>query len=158
MQIQISWLLQKPTDLDLHCLQRQGISGLSRTRVKSQHKSKKLLVHVLGDFNFREIVWPARLSKCGTMLSQSKGQMLPDIMDDHGLEQMIHFPTHDNKTPCTWFLPLYRVNFRIFTLQTNLVITTLFQDFLKIFIPHIKKPWREVFSYWRGDFETIRMC
>ena len=25
---------QKPTDLDLHCLQRQGISGLSRTRVK----------------------------------------------------------------------------------------------------------------------------
>ena len=36
MQIQISWLLQKkPTDLDLHCLQRQGISGLSRTRVKA---------------------------------------------------------------------------------------------------------------------------
>ena len=32
VQIQISWLLQKPTDLDLHCLQRQGISGFSRTR------------------------------------------------------------------------------------------------------------------------------
>ena len=29
MQIQISWLLKKPTDLDLHCLQRQGISGLA---------------------------------------------------------------------------------------------------------------------------------
>ena len=27
--------LQKPTDLDLHCLQRQGISGFSRTRVKN---------------------------------------------------------------------------------------------------------------------------
>ena len=26
--------LAKPTDLDLHCLQRQGISGFSRTRVK----------------------------------------------------------------------------------------------------------------------------
>ena len=25
---------QKPTDLDLHLLQRQGISGFSRTRVK----------------------------------------------------------------------------------------------------------------------------
>ena len=35
MQIQISWLLQKRTDLDLHCLQRQGISGFSRTRVKN---------------------------------------------------------------------------------------------------------------------------
>ena len=34
VQIQISWLLQKPIDLDLHCLQRQGISGFSRTRVK----------------------------------------------------------------------------------------------------------------------------
>ena len=33
MQIQISWLLQKPTDLNLHCFQRQGISGFSRTRV-----------------------------------------------------------------------------------------------------------------------------
>ena len=33
VQIQISWLLQKPTDLDLHCLQRKGISGFSRTRV-----------------------------------------------------------------------------------------------------------------------------
>ena len=36
MQIQIklaseSWLLQKPTDLDLHCLQK-GISGFSWTR------------------------------------------------------------------------------------------------------------------------------
>ena len=34
MQIQISWLLQKPNDLDLHCLQNQGISGFSRTRVE----------------------------------------------------------------------------------------------------------------------------
>ena len=34
VQIQISWLLQKPIDLDLHCLQRQGMSGYSRTRVK----------------------------------------------------------------------------------------------------------------------------
>ena len=33
MQIQISWLLQKPTDLDRHCLQRQGIFWFSRTRV-----------------------------------------------------------------------------------------------------------------------------
>ena len=27
---------QKPTDLDLHCLQRQDISGFSRTRVRIQ--------------------------------------------------------------------------------------------------------------------------
>ena len=29
---------QRPTDLDLHCLQRQGISGFSRTRVKGLNK------------------------------------------------------------------------------------------------------------------------
>ena len=39
MQIQISWLLQKPTHLDLHCLQMQGISGFSRTRVKSTFRT-----------------------------------------------------------------------------------------------------------------------
>ena len=31
-------------------------------------------VHALGDFNFKEIIWPARLSKSGSMLSQSEGQ------------------------------------------------------------------------------------
>ena len=34
VQVQISWLFQKPTDLDLYSLQRQGVSGFSRTRVK----------------------------------------------------------------------------------------------------------------------------
>ena len=34
VQIQISWLLKKPTSLDLHCLQKQGIGGFSMTRVK----------------------------------------------------------------------------------------------------------------------------
>ena len=47
VQIQISWLLlQKPSDLDLHCLQRQDISGFSRTRVKKEyHKNSN---HRLG--------------------------------------------------------------------------------------------------------------
>ena len=35
VQIQISWLLQKPTELVLHCLQRQNIFGFSRTRVNN---------------------------------------------------------------------------------------------------------------------------
>ena len=49
VQIQISWLLQKPTDLDLHCLQSQGISGFSRTRVKIfSMKNKKKKIHVAG--------------------------------------------------------------------------------------------------------------
>ena len=43
MQIQISWLLQKPTDLNIHCLQRQDISGFSRTRGLDQSQQKQII-------------------------------------------------------------------------------------------------------------------
>ena len=45
MQIQISWLLKKPTDLDLHCLQSQGISGFSRTRVNIPARARILAAY-----------------------------------------------------------------------------------------------------------------
>ena len=62
-------------------------------------KVKKLpSVHVLGEFNFRDIDWPDRLNKSGSALSQSGGQMLIDIMNDHGLEQLWHFPTRGKNT------------------------------------------------------------
>ena len=62
--------------------------------IRTHHKGKKLpSVHVLGDFNFKDIDWPDRFSKSGSTLSQSEGQILIDIMNDHGLEQMVHFPT-----------------------------------------------------------------
>ena len=64
--------------------------------IRSHHKGKKLpSVHVLGDFNFKDIDWPDRLSKSGSTLSQSEGQILIGIMYDHGLEQMVHFPTRE---------------------------------------------------------------
>ena len=78
------------------------------------------------------------------MLSQLEGQILIDIMNDHGLEQMEHFPTQEKKT-------------------LDLILTTLpgqFQDVhspdklsdhdivsgtLKILIPPIKKPRRKCY-------------
>ena len=57
--------------------------------IRTYHKGKKLpLVHVLGDFNFKDIGYPDRLSKSGSTLSQLAGQILIDIMNDHGLEQL----------------------------------------------------------------------
>ena len=65
-------------------------------QIRNKHKGHKLpSVHVLGDFNFKDIAWPDRLNKSGSMLSQSEGQMLIDIMNDHGLEQLVHFPTRE---------------------------------------------------------------
>ena len=58
--------------------------------IRTHHKGKKLSsVHVLGDFNFKDIDWPDRLRKSGSTLSQSEGQIFIDIMNDHGLEQMV---------------------------------------------------------------------
>ena len=67
--------------------------------IRTHHKGKKLpSAHVLGDFNFKDIDWPDRLSKSGSTLSQSEGQILIGIMNDHGLEQMVHFPTREKNT------------------------------------------------------------
>ena len=45
--------------------------------IRTRYKGKKLpSVHVLGDFNFKDIDWPDRLSKSGSTLSQSEGQIL----------------------------------------------------------------------------------
>ena len=67
-------------------------------QIRNKHKGNKLpSIHVLGDFNFKTRTllghWPNRLSKSGSVLSQSEGQMLIDNMNDHGLEQLVHFPT-----------------------------------------------------------------
>ena len=121
--------------------------------IRTHHKGKKLpSVHVLGDFNFKDIDWPDRLSKSGSTLSQSEGQILIDIMNDHGLEQMVHFPAREKNT-------------------LDLILTTLpgqFKDVhspdklsdhdiaLKIFIPPIKKPRRKVYLYQKGDYESMR--
>ena len=67
--------------------------------IRTHHECKKLpSVHVLGDFNFKNIDWPDILSKSGSTLSQSEGKMLIGIMNDHGVEQMVHFPTREKKT------------------------------------------------------------
>ena len=67
--------------------------------IRTHHKGKKLpSAHVPGDFNFKDIDWPDRLSKSGSTLSLSEGQILIDIMNDHGLEQMVHFPTREKNT------------------------------------------------------------
>ena len=71
---------------------------LDKYRNKHKGNSPPPSVHVLGDFNFRDIVWPDRLNKSGSALSPSEGQKLVDIMNDHGLEQLVHFPTRE-KTP-----------------------------------------------------------
>ena len=60
MQIQISWLLQKPTDLDLHCLQMQGISGFSRTRVKTCACLIQIYLHIFSFYDTWKLAFKYR--------------------------------------------------------------------------------------------------
>ena len=68
--------------------------GLLRSqlqKIKCMHKGNNPppSVHVLGDFNFGDIVWPDRLNKSGSPLSTSEGETLIEIMNDYGLEQLL---------------------------------------------------------------------
>ena len=75
------------------------------------HKGNKPhSVHVLGDFNFGDIVWPDRLNKSGSPLSPSEGEILIEIMNDYELEQLVHFPTRERNTlDLTYHFPSWSV-------------------------------------------------
>ena len=90
--------------------------------IRTKHKGNKLpSVHVLGDFNFKDIAWQDRLNKSGSLLSQSEGQMLIDIMNDHNLEQLVYFSTREKNT-LDLIVLLFPVSFRTYIPHTNLVI------------------------------------
>ena len=65
-------------------------------KIRDNNKGNKPhSVHSLGDFNFGDIVWRNRHNKCGSSLSRIEGQILVDIINDHGFEQLVHFPTRE---------------------------------------------------------------
>ena len=83
--------------------------------------------HVLGDFNFGDIVWPDRLYKSGSPLCPSEGEILIEIMNDYGLEQLVHFPTRERNTLDLLFTSLPGQFVDIHS-PTDSVITTLFLE------------------------------
>ena len=125
-------------------------------QIRNNHKGNKLpSVHVLGDFSFKDIAWPDRLNKSGSMLSQSEGHMLTDIMNDHGLEQLVHFPTREKKHIgfnshfSSW--PISKIHS-----PDKLSAHDVVSGTLKIYIPHKNKPRRKVYLYHKGGFESMR--
>ena len=126
-------------------------------QIRNKHKGNKLpSVHVLGDFNFKDIAWPDRLNKSGSMLSQSEGQMLIDIMNDHGLEQLVHFPTREKNT-LDLILTSLPGQFQEIHSPDKLSDHDVVSGTLKVYIPPKKKPRRKVYLYHKGDFESMRI-
>ena len=98
-------------------------------KIKCMHKGNNPppSVHVLGDFNFGDIVWPDRLNKSGSPLSPSEGEILIEIMNDYGLEQLVHFPTRERNT-LDLIITSLPVSLLTFIPPTDSVIMTLFLE------------------------------
>ena len=69
-------------------------------------------------------------------------------MNDHGLEQMAHFPTREKNTLPGQFQDIHSPD--------KLSDRGIVSGTLKIFIPTIKKPRRKVYLYQKDDYEYMR--
>ena len=66
MQIQINWLLQKPTDLDLHCLLGQGMPCSAREglTIKNLHWEINFWINILSHYSKGIIYEPHQGERC----------------------------------------------------------------------------------------------
>ena len=106
-------------------------------------------VHILGDFNFCDIVWPDRLSKSGSPLSLSEGKKFIEILNDHHLEQLVHFPTREKNT-LDLIITSLPSQFLDIQSPDRLIDHDIVSGTLKIVNPQIKKPRRKVYRYQKG--------
>ena len=78
-----------------------------------------------------------------------------DIINDHGFDQLVHFPTRERNTLdlIITFLPNQFVDIHSPDCLSDHDIVS---GTLKIVIPPIKKPRRKVYRYQKGDYESMR--
>ena len=76
-------------------------------------------------------------------------------MNDHGLEQTVHYPTREKNT-LDLILTTLPGQFQDVHSPDKLSDHDIVSGFLKIFIPTIKKPRRKVYLYQKGDYESMR--
>ena len=81
--------------------------------------------------------------------------MLIDIMNDHGLEQLVHFPTREKNT-LDLILTSLPCQFQEIHSPDKLSDHDVVSGTLKVYIPSKKKPRRKVYFYHKGDFESMR--
>ena len=76
-------------------------------------------------------------------------------MNDHGLEQMAHFPTREKNT-LDLILTILPSQFKDVHSPDKLSDYDIVSGTLKIFIPPIKKPRKKVYLYQKGNYESMR--
>ena len=76
-------------------------------------------------------------------------------MNDHGLEQIVYFPTREKNT-LDLILTTLAGQFQDIHSSNKLSDHDIVSGNLKIFIPPIKKPRRKVYLSQKGDYESMR--
>ena len=76
-------------------------------------------------------------------------------MNDHGLEQIVHFPTREKNT-LDLILTSLSGQFQDVHAPDKLSDHDIVSGTLKFFIPPIKKPRRKVYLYQKGVYESMR--
>ena len=89
------------------------------------------------------------------MLSQSEGQVLVDIINDHGLEQLVNFPTREENTLDS-ILTSLPGQFQEVHYPDKLNDQDMVAGTLMVVSPPRKKPRRKVYMYQKGDFDSVR--
>ena len=147
----------RPPGGDLDKLESQLTSFKSQLeKIKDIHKGNKLpSVHILRDFNFCDIVWPDILSKSGSPLRLSEDEKFIEILNDHHLEQLVHFPTREKNT-LDLIITSLPSQFLDIQSPDRLSDHDIVSGTLKKVIPPIKKPRRKVYRYQKGDYESMR--
>ena len=78
-----------------------------------------------------------------------------EIMNDYGLEQLVHFPTRERNTLGLIITSLPGQFVDIHS-PDRLSDHDIVSGTLKVVIPPIKKPKRKVYRYLKGDYESMR--
>ena len=88
-------------------------------------------------------------------MSLSEGEKFIEILNDHHLEQLVHFPTREKNTLDLIITSLPSQFLDIQSLD-RLSYHDIVSGTLKIVILPIKKPRRKVYRYQKGDYESMR--
>ena len=85
----------------------------------------------------------------------SEGAKLVELMSDHELEQVVHFPTRGQNT-LDLIITSLPGQFVDIHSPDRLSDHDIVSGTLKIVIPPIKKPKRKVYKYQKGDYESMK--
>ena len=81
--------------------------------------------------------------------------MLIDTMIEHGLEQLVHFPTREKNT-LDLLLTSLPGQFQDIQSPDKLSDHGIVAGTMEVIIPPIKKPRGKVYLYQKGDYESMR--